>query len=226
LTAAAMATSRVRLGTSVLVLGYLNPFVTAKQLATIDWLSHGRVDVGVGVGALRPEFDAIKAVPFDRRGVYADESIDVMKLLWSPGPSSFHGEFFSFDGVEAYPGPYEPGGLPVLIGGNTPAALRRVAVRGDGWHGIGATPDEMASLRERLGTVLAEHERSIEGFPVQVRLHIDADDLDADAWRERARAYTAAGVTELVLAPQTREGSEQRRWLETIVPGLIAATSG
>src|ERR1700733_6952936 len=107
LTAAALATTRVRLGTSVLVLGYLNPFVTAKQLATIDWLSHGRVDVGVGVGSLRPEFDATKVVPFDQRGRYADEFIDVMRLLWSPGRGTFHGEFFSFDDVEAYPGPYQ-----------------------------------------------------------------------------------------------------------------------
>jgi probable F420-dependent oxidoreductase len=226
LAAAALATSRVRLGTSVLVLGYLNPFVTAKQVATIDWLSHGRVDVGVGVGSLRPEFDATNVVAFGRRGAYADELIDVMKLLWTPGPSTFHGEFFSFDDVEAYPGRYETGGLPVLIGGNTTAALRRVAVRGDGWHGIGAEPDQMADLRQRLDALLAGRGRHAEGFPVQVRLHIAADDLDTRAWAGRVHAYAVAGVTELVLAPQTRDRGAHRRWLETLLPSLLDAARG
>jgi len=197
--------------------------VTAKQLATIDWLSHGRVDVGVGVGALRPEFDVTKVVPFARRAGYADESIDVMKLLWEPGPSSFSGEHFSFENVEAYPGTFRPGGLPIFIGGNTQAALRRVAARGDGWHGIGASPEEMADLRRRLVAMLAERGRSADGFPIQVRLHVDAGDLDAGAWRERVGAYSDAGVTELVLAPQTRDGAAQRRWLETLLPVLVKA---
>jgi probable F420-dependent oxidoreductase len=223
LTAAALATTRVRLGTSVLVLGYLNPFITAKQLATIDWLSHGRVDVGVGVGALRPEFDATNVVAFDDRGHYADEFIDVMRLLWSPGQSSFHGRFFGFDDVEAYPGPYQAGGLPILIGGNGSRALRRVADRGDGWHGLGIEPAAAADLRRRLADQLASTGRSVDGFPIQVRLHIDAEDLDPVAWHDRAAAYSEAGVTELVLAPQTRDQAAHRRWLETLIPILIGA---
>ena len=109
LAAAAVVTSRVRLGTSVLVLGYLNPFVTAKQLATLDWLSRGRVDVGVGVGALHAEFAATNVVDYGRRGDYADEFIAVMKLLWSGGKQTHPGEFFPFEEVEAYPGSKGPG---------------------------------------------------------------------------------------------------------------------
>jgi probable F420-dependent oxidoreductase len=222
LTAAALATTSVRLGTSVLVLGYLNAVVTAKQLATIDWLSHGRVDVGVGVGALRSEFDATNVVAFDRRGDYADELIDVMKLLWTPGKGSFHGDFYSFDDVEAYPGPYQPGGLPILIGGNGPRALRRLVTRGDGWHGIGLEPDAAATVRRQLAEELDRAGRSIETFPFQVRLHIDAADLDVGRWRERATAYSEAGVTDLVLAPQTREKDAHRRWLEDLLPALTS----
>jgi probable F420-dependent oxidoreductase len=223
LAAAATATSRVRLGTSVLVLGYLNPFVTAKQLATIDWLSRGRVDAGVGVGALRAEFAATNVVPFDQRGVYADEFIDVLRLLWTPGPSSYSGQFFSFDDVEAYPGPYRAGGLPVLVGGNGGPALRRVAARGDGWHGLGLEPAAARELKNRLNEQLDRAGRAPEGFPLQVRLHIDASDLDRDAWTGRVADYSAAGVTDLVLAPQTRERDAHRRWLETLLPDLVEA---
>jgi probable F420-dependent oxidoreductase len=223
LAAAATATSRVRLGTSVLVLGYLNPFVTAKQLATIDWLSHGRVDAGVGVGALRAEFEATRVVPFDQRGGYADEFIDVLRLLWTPGPSSYSGRFFSFDEVQAYPGPYRPGGLPVLVGGNGGPALRRVAARGDGWHGIGLEPPAARDLKDRLADELDRAGRAPEGFPLQVRLHIDPSDLDGQVWTGRVADYSAAGVTDLVLAPQTRERDAHRRWLETLLPILVAA---
>jgi probable F420-dependent oxidoreductase len=225
LAVAATATTRVRLGTSVLVLGYLNPFVTAKQLATIDWLSHGRVDAGVGVGALRPEFEATRVVPFDQRGIYADEFIDVLRLLWTPGPSSYSGRFFSFDEVEAYPGPYRPGGLPLLVGGNGGPALRRVAARGDGWHGIGLEPPAARELKNRLTEELHRAGRAPAGFPLQVRLHIDAFDLDGQAWSGRVAEYSAAGVTDLVLAPQTRERDAHRRWLETLLPILVAAAS-
>ena len=81
----------------MLVLGYLDPLVTAKQLATIDWLSRGRVDAGVGVGNLRPEFDVAGKVAFADRGQYADEFIDVLSQLWAPGPASYAGEFFTLD---------------------------------------------------------------------------------------------------------------------------------
>ncbi len=224
LTAAALATTRVRLGTSVLVLGYLNPFITAKQLATIDWISHGRVDAGVGVGGLQAEFAAVGVVPFEQRGPYGDEFIDVMRALWTPGPSSFQGQFFSFDEVEAYPGPYQPGGLPVLIGGNGVRATHRLVTRGDGWHGIGMEPDEVAAHRAQLAEAFAKHGRSFEGFPLQVRLHIDATDQGTEGWRARAAAYAAAGVTDLVLAPQTQDKELHRRWLETLLPVLTSAT--
>jgi len=222
LAAAAMATSRPRLGTSVLVLGYLNPIVAAKQLATLDWLSQGRVDVGVGVGGLREEFDVTRVVPFDRRGRYADEFIDVMKLLWSAEKGSFHGEFFAFDDVEAHPGPYRPSGLPILVGGQGPAAVRRLLARGDGWHGIGLSPEQAAKLRGDIVHQLEAAGRDPATFAFQIRLHIDADDLDVQSWTERAAAYADAGISDLVLAPQTRDKDTHRRWLETIVPVLIA----
>jgi probable F420-dependent oxidoreductase len=224
LAAAGIATTRPRLGTSVLVLGYLNPFITAKQLATIDWLSHGRVDVGVGVGALHAEFAALNVVDYDRRGDYADEFIEVMKLLWSGSPRAHHGEFFPFEEVEAYPGPFETGGLPVLIGGNGVRATRRLLRFGDGWHGLGLEPAAAAGQVRSVTEALRSEGRGIEGFPLQVRLHIDADDLDKGAWRTKAAEYAEAGLTDLVLAPQSRDKQAHLRWLDTLLPVLTSAT--
>jgi probable F420-dependent oxidoreductase len=223
LAAAAMATTTARLGTSVLVLAYLDPLVTAKQLATIDWLSHGRLDAGVGVGNLRPEFDVAAQVAFEDRGRYADEFIDVLRLLWAPGPASFSGDFFTLDGVETYPGRYQPGSLRLLIAGNGGPATRRLLARGDGWHGIAMPPDAVAAHCRMLTSRLAAAGRSTEDFPLQVRLHVEADDLDLAAWRDTARAYAQAGLTDLVLAPQTRDRDAQRRWLETLLPVLTSA---
>jgi probable F420-dependent oxidoreductase len=224
LAAAAMATTKPRLGTSVLVLGYLNPLTTAKQLATIDWLSRGRVDAGVGVGNLRPEFDVAGQVAFTERGRYADEFIEVLKLLWAPGRSRFSGEFFSFDGVESYPGRYQPGSLRLLVGGSGEPATRRLLARGDGWHGLGMTADAAAAHCRMLMGRLAAAGRATEDFPFQVRLHVDAGQLQAATWRDTARAYAEAGLTDLVLAPQTRDKDAHRRWLETVLPVLTSAT--
>ncbi|HEX5586348.1 MAG TPA: TIGR03619 family F420-dependent LLM class oxidoreductase [Acidimicrobiia bacterium] len=220
LAAFAMATSTARLGTSVLVVPYLHPMPTAKTLATIDHLSRGRVDVGVGVGGLRAEHDAIAQVPFDRRGKYGNEFIEVMQLLWTPGPSSFAGEFFTFDDLEAYPGPYEPGGLPVYVGGGGDAAARRAARFGAGWHGIGLEPDQVPETIDRLERAFAAQGRSFEGCPFQLRLHIPIEDQDLDLWRRRRDAYADAGVTEILLAPQSGDVDAHRVWLDTMVPAL------
>jgi probable F420-dependent oxidoreductase len=216
----ATATSRARLGTSVLVLPYLHPMPTAKMAATIDHLSGGRLDLGVGVGGLREEHDAIGLVDFEDRGRYADEFLEVLGLLWSPGRSSFAGSFFSFDPVEAYPGPVRAGGVPIVVGGNGRAAARRAARFGAGWQGVGTEPAAVGTQRERLGEALAERGRSLNGFGISVRLHIPVEDVDVAAWRERADAYRAAGVDELLLAPQSGDVAAHRRWLGELVPAL------
>jgi probable F420-dependent oxidoreductase len=220
----AMATTRARIGTSVLVLPYLHPMPTAKALATIDHLSDGRVDVGVGVGNLRVEHDAIAQVPFERRGRYANEFIEVMQLLWSGESVSFDGEFFSFDDLEAHPGPVDAGGLPVYIGGHTPAAMRRCARYAAGWHGLRLEPDEAASAVTDLRAAFEEAGRPTDDVPFHLRLHIPIEDMDVDAWRSRFEAYESAGVTEMVLAPQSGDLDMHRRWLDTLVPALTDRT--
>ena len=133
-------TERLRLVTSVMILPYRNPVATAKTLATIDVLSRGRVTVGVGVGWLREEFEALGAADFDRRGAVSDEYLCIFKALWTESPVSFAGEFYRFEDVRCLPEPVQKPHPPIWIGGHSKAALRRVARLGDGWHPVGANP--------------------------------------------------------------------------------------
>ena len=156
--------STLRLISSVMILPHRNPVVTAKMLATIDVLSRGRVTVGVGVGWLREEFEALGAPDFDRRGAVSDEYLRIFKALWTQEPVSYHGEFYRFDSIRCLPHPVQKPHPPIWIGGHSKAALRRVARLGDGWHPVGANPaaplrppemrallDELARLTEAEG---------------------------------------------------------------------------
>jgi probable F420-dependent oxidoreductase len=136
----AARTRALRLVTSVMILPYRNPVVTAKALATIDVLSRGRLTVGVGVGWLREEFEALQAPDFARRGAASDEYIRIFKTLWTQDPASFSGEFYRFEALSCLPQPVQKPHPPIWIGGHSGPALRRVARYGDGWHPVGANP--------------------------------------------------------------------------------------
>ena len=146
LTWIAARTERLRLGTSVLVLPYLHPMVLAKAVATLDVMSGGRVTLGVGVGSLPAENRALGS-DYATRGAYASESIRVMRELWTAPEPSFAGRYFRFDGVRFSPKPLQPGGVPILVGGGSRAALARCARLGDGWHPMDAP---LPRLRDRV----------------------------------------------------------------------------
>lgn len=133
-------TTRVRLVTSVMILPYRNPVLTAKMLATVDVLSRGRVTVGVGVGWLREEFEALRAPDFDQRGAVSNEYLQIFKTLWTQDPADFAGQFYHFKGLRCLPQPVQKPHPPLWIGGHSRPALRRVAKYGDGWHPVGANP--------------------------------------------------------------------------------------
>lgn len=129
---AAAITSRVRIGFTVLVVPYRHPVVTAKQLSTIDIMSGGRLDVGIGVGWMEEEFEALGA-DFHRRGRVTDEYLKAMRELWTSDRPSFQGETIQFSGVNALPRPAQQP-LPVIVGGYGSASIRRAVALGDGWH--------------------------------------------------------------------------------------------
>jgi probable F420-dependent oxidoreductase len=146
-------TSRVRLGTSVLVLPYRNPIVTAKMLATLDVLSNGRVTLGAGVGWMAEEFHAIGLDTYARRGAYSDECIRILRELWTKDNPSFQGEFHQFSNIRCEPRPLQPGGIPIWVGGHTPQAIRRAARLGNGWQPLVQRPPAdlpPAEMREKI----------------------------------------------------------------------------
>jgi probable F420-dependent oxidoreductase len=148
----AAVTTRLVLSTGVLVLPAHHPVIMAKRLATLDALSKGRVRLCIGVGWMREELEAC-GVDFASRGRRTDECIDVMRALWAdsePEGASFAGEFFRFSHAHTHPKPYQRGGIPIHIGGHSPASIRRAAERGDGWHPLGLRGDELKTALGQL----------------------------------------------------------------------------
>ncbi len=139
-------TTRLRFGFDVLVLPYRPPVQLAKQLATVDLLSGGRVTVAVGIGFLRREFEALGAPPYEERAAVTEEHVAVLRDLWSgDGPSSFEGRYTDYREIDAFPKPAGP--IPILLGGNHRRALERAAALGDGWHPLWPSPDGYRAAR-------------------------------------------------------------------------------
>lgn len=149
---AAALTKKIRLATGVLILPQRHPAYVAKEAASLDKLSRGRVTLGIGVGWLREEFEALGS-SFDDRAARTRESVAAMRSLWSPGPSTFQGKFFSWNDVESNPKPVQEGGIPIVVGGHTDLAARRAARYGDGFFpGRGNT----ARMKELLAVLKDE----------------------------------------------------------------------
>jgi probable F420-dependent oxidoreductase len=143
LTYAAAHTKRIRLGTGVNILSQTNPMLLAKQAASLDQLSGGRLILGLGVGWLREEFQVLGA-PFERRGTRADDYIAAMKKVWSGEVVEHDSDFLHWHGFKSLPMPAQRPHPPIVIGGESPAALRRVARLGDGWFAVGRKPERLA----------------------------------------------------------------------------------
>ena len=220
LTWAAATTAHVELGTSVLVIPYLNPFVLAKAMATLDQLSGGRVRCGVGVGSLPDEHDAVSVVAYGDRGAYADEFIGVLRTLWDDAEPAFDGRFFSFGPVRAAPKPWQHRRLPVTVGGNRPAALRRVARCGDCWHALGVSVDGMGKRLARLDELLAEQGRERRDVLISLRFDVPAGSTSSSLVG-LFEGYRDAGVAELVVSLGSRDIEAQQRLLDTVAAEVV-----
>jgi probable F420-dependent oxidoreductase len=155
LTYLAARTSTVRLGTAMLLLPQRNPVYVAKEVSSLDVLSGGRVDLGVGVGWLKEEFDALN-VPWAQRGRRTDEYLEVLRTLWVDNRSAFQGETYDLPACEMFPKPVQQPHPPIHVGGETPAALRRAARAGQGWHTFNRSPGELATGLAELAPHLEE----------------------------------------------------------------------
>lgn len=203
----AALTKRIRLMPNVSIVAAHNPLVLAKGIATLDYLSGGRFALGAGLGWMREEFQAL-GISFERRARRTRECIAIMRSLWSEPTTTFHGEFFNVDAAMAYPKPARGGSLPILFGGESEAALKRVATIGDGWIGANLTPEEFAAKRERLFAMARQAGRDPQRL-VMMTVPAFKPERPSDFKR-----YHDAGVHELVLM----QGLPKR--LEDVAPVL------
>ncbi len=207
LTWAAAYTTRVGLGTSVLVLPMRHPLPLAKELATLQNLSGGRFILGAGVGWMEAEFAAL-GVPFTERGRRMDEGIAMMRAAWSDDPVSFPSRWIAaeIDNMRMMPKPERP--IPIWIGGTSEPALKRAA-RLDGWHGSRATPEQAAPLVAKLRAARPEPE-----FAISLRAAWDGK--DEGALKERLEGFAAVGVGHVMVEPFDREIADWLRSVERI----------
>ena len=191
----AARTERVRLGTHVYNIGLRHPFVAARAVQTLDIVSGGRVEFGVGASWLEEEWIATE-LDFASRGRRVDEAIEVCRRLWTEPSVSFHGEHFNFDGVVFEPKPVQRPGPPIVVGGESVAALRRAARLGDGWIGMGHTFESATSQIDRLRRELDANGRALDGFEVCLGGAVDTE-ADVKQWE-------SIGVTRLIVSPWRR----------------------
>ncbi|MBV1878258.1 MAG: LLM class F420-dependent oxidoreductase [Pseudomonadales bacterium] len=193
LTFLAANTQTIRLGTSICLVPQREPIYTAKQIADIDFLSGGRVNFGVGIGWLKEEFDAL-GIDFKSRAKRTRECFGVMKALWTQEESSYSGDFFQLPECLQFPKPVQKPHPPIFFGGESDAALRRVAQIGQGWMGAGLMPDALASRLTRLDELLAEAGRSRKDVKIYVMPNVAGRDPD------RFKQYEELGVEQVIHA--------------------------
>lgn len=189
----AAITTRIRLATGVLLLPQRNPLYTAKEVSNLDYLSGGRIDLGIGIGWLREEFEAV-GVDWARRGARTDEYIKILKTLWCDEVSQFKGEFHSFDACRMHPKPIQKPHPPIYIGGDSDAALERAARAGQGWHGFNHSPQSAGESIGKIRQYLSKYGRGAKDVDITVAVPI-GQPVTLDA----VKRYRDAGVDQLTL---------------------------
>jgi probable F420-dependent oxidoreductase len=208
----AAITTRLRVASGILILPQRNPLILAKELATLDVLSSGRVELGVGIGWLREEFEAL-GVPFEERGGRTDEYIAAMRALWADGPTTFDGRFTSFRECHSNPKPVQPGGVPIVIGGHSEAAARRAGRLGDGFFPGRFRPEELEPLLATMRASAVEAGRDPTAIEVTAGGAFDLDGV---------KRFADAGVDRLVIPPLGFDLETLKRALGEFADSVIA----
>ena len=189
---AAAAAPTMRLGTCILIVPQRNPLILAKELATLDQLSGGKVELGLGVGWLEEEFDAL-GVPWARRGARNDEYIEAMRTLWSGPEVEFHGEFVDFPKVTCSPRPVQPT-IPILVGGDSDVAIRRAARLADGYFPGEGDVDRLASLITRVRQAAEDAGRDPSEIEINAMFSMNMTDPEAGVEK-----FTELGVGRIMV---------------------------
>jgi probable F420-dependent oxidoreductase len=197
---AAAHTRTLRFGTGIMILPLRNPVILAKQLASVDVISGGRLIFGIGIGNLEFEFAAV-GMPFDHKGRRAEECLAAMKALWSMERPEFHGRYFSFSGVRAEPHPLQRPHPEIVFGGKTTHAFSRTARLGNGWYGYALDLAATRACIEGLRAACADAGRPFEEIEVSVTPKGEID-------RDLALRYADLGVGRLILPPRGRDAAQ------------------
>lgn len=219
LTYAAALTKTIRLGTGISLIPERSPVVTAKEIASLDKLSGGRFDLGVGVGWLEEEFAAVQ-VPWARRGDRTREYLKAMKILWTEEESEFKGEFCSFPKVRMYPKPVQKPYPPIVFGGESTPALKRVAEIGDGWFGVNVTPEE---AREKIGRIKQYAQAAGRGnvkFSFAISPGIGSP-IEMDA----IKRYRDAGVDQVIAGGIPSDPKQAKAEIERLAEKLVVPSA-
>lgn len=193
----AATTTRLRFMTGVVILPQRNPLVLAKEVATLDYMSGGRIELGIGVGWLKEEFDAL-GVPWEHRGKRADEHIAALRVLWARDDASYSGQFVKFSGVSSNPKPAN-GKVPIVVGGHSEAAARRAGRLGDGFFPLNAGQHEIGPLIEMMRREAAASGRDPKAITITTTCPgLSPKTLDADP-RPAIEARSALGVNRVIV---------------------------
>lgn len=209
----AALTKKIRLATGILILPQRHPLYVAKEVATLDVLSGGRVILGIGVGWLREEFDAL-GIPFDDRGSRTAEAVRAIRSLWKDEPEAFEGRFFRWPPLESHPKPVQRPGVPIVVGGHTELAARRVARYGDGFFPGVAEPEQLAKILATLRAECAKIGRSPDG--IEITAGRGGVDLDA------VRRYEDLGVGRIMIPPPAFDADGVRKGLHELADRVIS----
>jgi probable F420-dependent oxidoreductase len=191
-------TKTIRLGTGIIILPQRNPLVLAKELASVDVVSNGRLIFGLGIGYLKPEFDAL-GIPFDRKGARSMDYLQAMKAVWTQEKPAHHGEFVSFGGIQALPQPVQKPHPPVVIGGHTKEAFRRAVQYANGWYGFALDLEKTAECLTGLKKAAQEVSRPTSLGPLDISI-TPGPTLDLNL----AKRYADLGVQRLIPFPRTK----------------------
>lgn len=217
--AIAATTTTLRIGTYVFVVPQRNPIVTARQVASVDQLSGGRFEFGVGVGWSEEEYTALD-VPFERRGERMNEYLAAIRELWAEEElTSFSGEFVEFEPLYCFPKPAQPR-LPIIVGGNSRATLERIVKYGDGWAGYSRTHEDIEVFTEKLSVAMEAAGRDMSELSLKVgRRSKGTTEKDWEDDRAYIEEAFRLGIDEVVVSPRIGDDDyekKMRRYAEIV----------
>lgn len=211
------ATQKILLGTSVVIVPYRNPLHVAKAVATVDLFSNGRCQFGAGIGWMEEEFDAL-GESYKQRASRTREYIQIMKALWQGEVSNFNGKYFSYPDVYAVPQPIQKPHPPVFFGGESPAAMKRIADLGDGWLPGPVAPEVFQLRAEQLKALLAERKRDFSDLYISMT----GDPEDLKQHPEKVLELEAFGVQEIIFFMTAPDTDGSLRVMESLAQTLMA----